>query len=273
LSIHLNQWSREGWFDPAVVMVHGSAQGSSIGGDLHFSRQAFLATQGWRVIVPDRPGHGRSAVPGRADDADEDGRWVAQLLGESSHLVGHSFGGCVALAAAAQNPHAVLSLTLIEPAMHAVAASDPKVQPILKEMVGIYRDATSTEDLAIRFAQLVNIPPDTRNGSSTDELDQMRKELRQLKLPPPDLLRQQLDVVKAAGIPFLVVTGGWSPAFDATGEAVADLGGGSHELIPSPHHFPQLVSSQFNEALVRLMTDVAQRPAEHARIESRFLTQ
>jgi len=261
-SIHLTQWSREGWVDPDVVMVHGSAQGSLVGGDRHFSRQALLATKGWRVVVPDRPGHGLSPAPGRPDDAEEDGYWVAQLLGERSHLVGHSFGGCVALAAAARNPHAVLSLTLIEPAMHAVAASDPRVQPFLKAMAGVYRDATSTADLAIRFAQLVNIPPEIRGGSSADELDHMGMGLRQLKLPSPDRLREQLDVLKAANIPLLVVTGGWSPAFDATGETIANLGGGRHELIASPNHFPQLVSSQFNETLVDFMTQATRRPTQ-----------
>ncbi|MEJ0006720.1 MAG: alpha/beta fold hydrolase [Steroidobacteraceae bacterium] len=93
----------------------GSAQGGRLGGEHHFSAQQRLAQRGWQVIAPDRPGHGRSAAPGRPDDAEADGAWVADLLDGGSHLVGHSFGGCVVLAAAASRPLAVRSLTLIEP--------------------------------------------------------------------------------------------------------------------------------------------------------------
>ena len=56
-----------------------------------------------------------------------------------------------------------------------------------------------------------------------------------------------------AGIPLLVVTGGWSPAFTAIGEAVAERGKGRHVVIASDHHFPQLVSDEFNETLIEFM--------------------
>src|ERR1700733_14288652 len=87
-AIHLTQWSKFAASDPTVVLVHGGVQGSATGGDQQFSRQSRLATQGWRVIAPDRPGHGRSPSPGRPDDADADGLWVADLLGEGAILSG-----------------------------------------------------------------------------------------------------------------------------------------------------------------------------------------
>jgi len=108
--------------------VHGGAQGSGAAGERNFAAQRPLADRSFQLIVPDRPGHGRSPDPGRPDDAEADGQWVAELLEGGSHLVGHSFGGAVALAAAARRAGNVLSLTLIEPAMHKVAASDPRVR-------------------------------------------------------------------------------------------------------------------------------------------------
>ena len=125
-SMFVTRWGQQG---PRVVLVHGSAQGSSVGGDRHFNAQERLAERGWQLLVPDRPGHGRSPDPGRPDDAEADGALVADLLGDGAHLVGHSFGGCVALAAAAKRPEAVRSLTIIEPAMAALAVNKPVVVP------------------------------------------------------------------------------------------------------------------------------------------------
>jgi pimeloyl-ACP methyl ester carboxylesterase len=253
-AIHLTKWSRLGASDPAVVMVHGSAQGSEVGGDRHFAAQSRLALNGWQVVVPDRPGHGRSPAPGRPDDAEADGLWVADLLGEGAHLVGHSFGGCVALAAATLAPDAVLSLTLIEPAMQMLAGGEPRVQPFLKEMMAIFGTSSSTAELATNFARLVNIPPEIRGGASQMELEKMGEALRQLKLPNRDMLSNGLASVKQANIPLLLVTGGWNPAFEATAEMAANLGGGRHVVIESEHHFPQLISNEFNELLAEFMT-------------------
>lgn len=254
-AIHLTRWSRWGASDPAVVMVHGSAQGSEVGGDRHFSRQSKLAMRGWQITVPDRPGHGRSPAIGRPDDAEADGIWVAELLGNSAHLVGHSFGGCVALAAAVLRLESVRSLTLIEPAMQMLAAGDVRAQEFVKRMIEVFSGASSSADLATRFIKLVNIPPDIRGGSNAEELARMGDGLKQLTLPSADKLRDGLEAIKKAGIPLLVVTGGWNPGFEAVGDAVAECGGGRRVVIPSEHHFPQLVSDDFNEMLAEFMSN------------------
>ena len=129
MTVHITRWGLAG---PTVVCIHGSAQGSRVGGDGHFATQRALADHGWQLLVPDRPGHGQSPANGQPDDADLDGAWVADdLLANlpgGAHLVGHSFGGAVALAAAARRPGAVRSLTLIEPGMQKLASRDPAVR-------------------------------------------------------------------------------------------------------------------------------------------------
>lgn len=249
-AMHVTRWGVAG---PTVVMVHGSAQGSTVGGDLHFQRQALLAERGWQVLVPDRPGHGRSADPGRGDDADADGDLIVPLLGEGAHLVGHSFGACVALAAAASRPGAVRSLTLIEPAMAALAADVPVVRGFLFSIVRTLFLSFGPTARIERFIRLVNIPPEIRGGSNAEELKRMGRALLRLKLPPKKALLSQLEAVKAAGIPVLVVSGGWSPAFEAISDRIADIAGGRRLVIRSPHHFPQQVSDEFNDALVAFM--------------------
>jgi len=258
-AMHITHWGEAG---PRVVLVHGSAQGSALGGDAHFSTQSQLAGRGWQLLVPDRPGHGRSPDPGRPDDAEFDGALVAPLLGEGAHLVGHSFGGCVALAAAARDPSKVRSLTLIEPAMAALAIGR---WPVLRFVFGMVRtlvfSRTPTERIE-RFIRLVNIPQEVRGGSSPQELERMGHAIKQLRLPSAAALRGQLLAVKQAGMPLMVVSAGWSPAFDIVCDTVADIGGGRRLDIAAPHHFPQLVSGEFNRALDAFMreSDAQRRP-------------
>lgn len=255
-NMHVTRWGDAG---PKAVMVHGSAQGSVLGGDTHFAMQERLAGRGWQVIVPDRPGHGRSPDPGRPDDAELDGQLVADLLGDGAHLVGHSFGGCVALAAAAKRPEAVRSLTIIEPAMAALAVHKPVVRRFVFGMVRALFLSFSPTTRIQRFIRLVNIPPQLRGGSDAEELQRMGIAIRKLRLPSKAALAQQLETVRQAGIPLLVISGGWSPAFDAVCDTVAELGGGRRLDIASPHHFPQLVSDEFNQKLVQFMEEADAR--------------
>lgn len=58
-------------------------------------------------------------------DYDIDAQDVVALLGDGAHLVGHSYGGVVAMLAAGRCPQTVRSLTLIEPAAYRVAELRP----------------------------------------------------------------------------------------------------------------------------------------------------
>ncbi len=241
-AVHITRWGHSG---PRVVMVHGSALGSEAGGDRHFSVQQRLAERGWQLVVPDRPGHGRSPPPGRPDDAEADGEWVADLLGDGAHLVGHSFGGCVALSAAARRPSAVRSLTLIEPGMQKLATHDPHVR----------RFSMSAASRAKRSAKVLGIPPEIMEATNQQELARIGHGLIRLKLPSKAALQRELSVVKRERIPLLVVTGGWSPAFEVTADTVASHGNGHRVVIKSEHHFPHQVSNDFNQVLENFMKE------------------
>ncbi len=249
-AMFVTRWGQQG---PKVVLVHGSAQGGNVGGDLHFTAQQRLAERGWQLLVPDRPGHGRSVDPGRPDDAEADGALVADLLGDGAHLVGHSFGACVALAAAAKRPGAVRSLTIIEPAMAAMAANQPVVLGFIFRIVNILLFSLSAESRIKRFIKLVNIPPEIRGGSDPEELKRMGRAIKQLKLPSKGDLLQEWETVRRAGIPVWVVSGGWSPAFEAISDEVARIANGRRSVIRSEHHFPQQVSDEFNLELANFM--------------------
>jgi pyruvate dehydrogenase E2 component (dihydrolipoamide acetyltransferase) len=97
-----------------VLLVHG------YGGDRNswLFLQEPLATR-YRVYALDLPGHGTSAKDvgdGSLSVLAGAVTGVLDALGaERAHLVGHSMGGAVALAAAARDPARIASLTLIAP--------------------------------------------------------------------------------------------------------------------------------------------------------------
>jgi len=98
-----------------VVLLHASASSGAQWRSLTDCLQ-----RRWHVLAPDFHGYGRTdpwpepALPGLGDAA----ALVDAILGrgtERIHLVGHSYGGAVALRLASDRPARLLSLTLIEP--------------------------------------------------------------------------------------------------------------------------------------------------------------
>jgi lipase len=73
----------------------------------------------YRILTPDLPGHGGSRAHRSGGGLTADAQAIAALIdhaGGPAHLVGHGYGGAVALRLAAMRPDALRSLTLIEPA-------------------------------------------------------------------------------------------------------------------------------------------------------------
>jgi pimeloyl-ACP methyl ester carboxylesterase/uncharacterized protein YjiS (DUF1127 family) len=105
---------REAGFGRPVVLLHSTA---GTGGQWK-SLCAALKSH-YRVIAPDLPGYGRSPAAGAGEGGlGVDAAPVTALiesLGGPVHLVGHSYGGALALKIAATRPELVRSLCLIEP--------------------------------------------------------------------------------------------------------------------------------------------------------------
>ena len=112
-----------------VVLVHGSlATGAE-----EWQAQRPLAEDGYRLLVLDRRGYGRSPTIEGEDflrDADD----IAELMEDGAHLVGHSYGGLGALYAAARRPEETLSLTLLEPGAFALGQRTPAAQTLVHEV-------------------------------------------------------------------------------------------------------------------------------------------
>jgi pimeloyl-ACP methyl ester carboxylesterase len=128
-----------------VLLLHSSASSSAQWRPLTEILQAR-----WRVLAPDLHGYGQterrpgSASPGLADAAALADAVLADSA-ERIHLVGHSYGGAVALRLAADRPERLLSLTLIEPVAFHLLRGAPRgatEHALLSEVVALAADVT-----------------------------------------------------------------------------------------------------------------------------------
>ena len=121
---------------PVVVLVHGNAGSVD---DFDFKSLGLLCS-GHRVIAVDRPGHGKSERP---SDADAKLRYQTRLLHETLSqlgitrpvLVGHSWGGSLALAYAVEYPTELSAIVLLAPAAYSDGGPDQFMRAILKTPV------------------------------------------------------------------------------------------------------------------------------------------
>jgi pimeloyl-ACP methyl ester carboxylesterase len=97
---------------PPVVLIHGLG-----GAATNWTELAPLLARRHRVVVPDLPGHGRSApleeVRGLTSYANHVGLLAEQLDALPAAVVGHSLGGVVSLRLAEARPEDVRALALV----------------------------------------------------------------------------------------------------------------------------------------------------------------
>ncbi|MGB8860018.1 MAG: alpha/beta hydrolase [Ilumatobacteraceae bacterium] len=105
-------WAEEAGDDahPMVALVHGAMDRSA--GMLRLSRRL---DQDYRVLRYDRRGYGRSAPhEGPFDMAAQVSDLVTTLKGRRAVVVGHSYGGNVALATAERHPELIAGVVIYE---------------------------------------------------------------------------------------------------------------------------------------------------------------
>ena len=230
---------------PRVVLVHGGA----LGGRHTWRAQRPLAER-WRLVAPDRVGHGDSP-PGR-QDFEIDARLLAeQLLDHRSHLVGHSYGAIVAALAAAARPENVASLTLVEPPAGRVALDDPEVAAFNARLREIVRPATRRpRECLSQFFAAVGVPlspPDPLTAALENGARQL------MGARPPDEAELPLGSLRAAAFPMLVVSGGHAEPFETICDRIASGCGAQRTVIRGADHLVHEVVPAFNDCLERFL--------------------
>jgi len=132
---------REAGAGPSVVCLHSSASSSGQWRAL----MERLAPR-FRVLAVDLYGYGRTAPwpgdrPMYLDDQVTLLGPVFQAAGDRFHLIGHSFGGAIALKAAFSNRDRLMSLVLYEPVLFSVLVADAPESAAAREIL-VVRDET-----------------------------------------------------------------------------------------------------------------------------------
>lgn len=199
-----------------VVLLHSSASSSA-----QWRELIGQLSERYRVIAPDLHGYGRtSAWAGRGSfRLEHEAKLVEALIGRAgapAHLVGHSFGGAVALHVARTRPDLLSSLTVIEPvAFHLLRQHDVVALVQIMAVANSVANALACGDYFAGMQRFVDywsgpgaweaIPAEKRSGLAA-RLAKVALDF-EATLNEPAALAQFRDMA----VPTLVVQGTQSP--------------------------------------------------------------
>jgi pimeloyl-ACP methyl ester carboxylesterase len=214
------------------VLVHGSV----MGGSPTWSSQRALGDE-FELEIVERPGFPPNPPVDRVD-FDEDAIRVANRLEGGAHLVGHSYGGVIALLTAALLPRHVRSLTVIEPPATAVARGNPVVDAFARDGAEWWRTGPTDDPEAflrgfLAYVGSHYVPPSPLPESLAQGARTLILERGPWEAEIP------LDALAEAPFPTLVVSGGHHAAFDAVCEALVERLGADLAVLPGYGHTAQ----------------------------------
>ena len=132
---------QEGNASATIIALH-----CSLGSGRQWSRLVEDAGTRHRVIAPDISGYGAAqGAAGLPKTLAQEAEFLSDALAAATgpiHLVGHSYGGAIALKLATASPLAmrVLSLTLIEPVLPTMLLDDAADRPLYEEFFRLGHD-------------------------------------------------------------------------------------------------------------------------------------
>lgn len=251
----------EGAGTPVLMLHAGASAGAQWTG--------YARALGVRTLAPDLHGHGRTPIPPglTADHAID--TFVADLLAllgpsDRFHLVGHSFGGLVAIALALRAPDRVLSLTAIEPAcFDALRLCDPLLHAQschevaqLNSLVATDRPAQAMQQVLARWGMAHwDLLTDTQRATLTAMAPAL------LTIGLSAALRWHFDPTRLAAlahIPTLLIHGEHSPdvAAPICQTIAAAIPGSRCTLLEGAGHMLPLTHRSALKALLRPQFDL-----------------
>jgi pimeloyl-ACP methyl ester carboxylesterase len=237
MALHVERVGEAG---PTVVLVHGS--GAPGWGAWEAVRP--LAER-YRLIVPHRSGFPPNP-PLDGIDFDLQADEIAALIEPGAHLVGHSYGGVVALLAAARTGDRLRSLTVIEPPALGVARGDPAIEQFIDAVEEASALEGTPRDRLVAFLRVV--------GSTSEVPDPLPPGFEAITQAndaqrPPQEAEIPFEAIRATGVPVLVVTGGHLMVYDVIADVLERELHAERAILPGAGHSVQRLGSPFNDRL------------------------
>ena len=235
------------------MFVHGSIVGAA----RTWRKQRELASD-WSLCLPNRPGFAASPELERGD-FEQEAPIVAELLGDSSHLVGHSYGAVIALMAAALAPGSVRSLVVSEPGLLRLAAGDPVADAMIARGEEMYLRAPAADPRAFLHAFRSGVHS---SHQTPEELpDWLERGARHAARERPAWHAEvPLEVLAGASFPKLVISGGHSPVFESVCDRLAEgLGGAERAIIAGRGHTIPGTGEAYNACVREFLTRAESR--------------
>jgi pimeloyl-ACP methyl ester carboxylesterase len=167
-------------------------------------------------------------------DFEQQAAELAPLLDDGAHLVGHSYGGVIALLMAAQRPERVRSVAVSEPPAFALARGNPGVEALVERLDELFtRGPSDPREFFAEFLAAV--------GSSTvlpQELPPAQEQVVRATMAEraPWEAEIPLDELAAAPFPKLAISGAHEPAFDAVCDVLETRLDAERAILPGAGH-------------------------------------
>jgi pimeloyl-ACP methyl ester carboxylesterase len=211
-----------------VVLIHGS------GGNAETAWTAVRPlAERFTLVMPNRSGYPPNPPLERLD-FEVQAAELAPLLEDGAHVVGHSYGGVIALLIAAGDPDRVRSLAVSEPPAFGLARGNPTVDAVVEGLDEHFtRGPREPRAFLEAFLALV--------GSKAQLPDPLPPAVEQntratMAERPPWEAEIPLDALAATDFPKLVISGAHHPAFDAICDVLEERLPARREVLPGAGH-------------------------------------
>ena len=258
LSPHAEAGRRSGAERPRIVLVHGSV----MGGRPTWSGQRALGDE-FELEIVERPGFPPNPPVERVD-FDEHALLVAERLEGGAHLVGHSYGGVIALLAAAAVPDQRAVADRDRAARDARRPRQPGCRRVrARGRRVVARPAPRTiRRRSCAASSTTSAPTTSRPRRSPEHSSRARG--RSSSSAGRGRRRSRSTRSPQASFPTLVVSGGHHAAFDAVCDVLVERLGAERLVLPGYGHTAQR-HPEFNAALADFVDradDAERRQAE-----------
>jgi pimeloyl-ACP methyl ester carboxylesterase len=193
--------------------------------------------------MPTRTGYPPNP-PVEVIDFEVQARELLEVLEPGDHLVGHSYGGVIALLAAAEAD--VRSLAVAEPPAFGVAIEDPVVARLVKEMTPLWPTNLEPEQFLRAFVERLGAGPYAAPSPLPADMEAAVRALMVERAPWEAEI--PFEELAAAPFPKLVLSGAHSEAFDAVCDVLEERLGAERTELPGAGHSIQRARG-FNERL------------------------